>query len=158
MELNDWILSLHLLSAALLVGAEVIFGAMIATLWRESSTVRVNSFFRVSQIATVMVGAGSIGTLVFGLWLSLSKDPYDPWDGWIIAALILWAITGGVGAKAGKAYGDAAGEARKLAADGTPTSLEVGETFGPSQAFKLHLVSNVALVLLVVDMIWKPGA
>jgi heme A synthase len=157
-ELNDWILALHLLSAALLVGAEVIFGAMIATLWRENSTVRVDSFFRVSQIGTVMVSAGSIGTLVFGLWLSISKDPYDPWDGWIVAALILWAITGGVGTRAGKAYGAAGAEAHRLAAEGTPTSREVGETFGPSQAFKLHVVSNVAILLLLIDMIWKPGA
>ena len=34
----------------------------------------------------------------------------------------------------------------------------IGDTFGPSRAFKLHLVSNVAIVLLAIDMIWKPGA
>jgi uncharacterized membrane protein len=157
-DLNDWILSLHLLSAALLVGAEVIFGAMIATLWRENSTVRVNSFFRVSQIATWMVQAGAAGTLIFGIWLSISKDPYDPWDGWIIAAFILWAIASGLGAKAGKDYGDAGLEARRLAAEGSPTSRDVGVTFGPSQAFKVHVVSNVVIALLVIDMVWKPGA
>ena len=59
MDLNDWILALHLLAAFALVGAEVIFGAMIVTLWRENSTVRVNSFFGVSRIATVMVLAGA---------------------------------------------------------------------------------------------------
>lgn len=158
MELNDWILSLHLLAAALLVGAEVVFGAMIVTLWRENSSVRVNSFFRVSQIATWMVQAGSAGTLVFGVWLSISKDPYEPWNGWIIAALVLWAIAGGLGARAGQAYGAAGMEARRLAGNGDVSSHLVGETFGPSTAFKLHVVSNVAIVLLLIDMIWKPGA
>lgn len=158
MDLNDWILALHLLAAFALVGAEVIFGAMIVTLWKEASTVRVDSFYRVSQIATWMVQAGSVGTLVFGLWLSISKDPYDPWDGWIIAAFVLWAIASGVGARAGIAYAAAGMEARRLAAEGTLTSPAVAETFGPSKAFQLHLVSNAAIVLLVLDMIWKPGA
>lgn len=158
MDLNDWILALHLLAAFALVGAEVIFGAMIVTLWKEASTVRVDSFYRVSQIATWMVQAGSVGTLVFGLWLSISKDPYDPWDGWIIAAFVLWAIASGVGARAGIAYAAAGMEARRLAAEGTLTSPGVAETFGPSKAFQLHLVSNAAIVLLVLDMIWKPGA
>ena len=158
MDLNDWILALHLLSAALLVGAEVIFGAMIATLWRENSTVHVNSFFRVSQIAAWMVQAGSAGTLIFGIWLSISKDPYEPWNGWIIAAFILWAIAAGLGAKAGQGYAAAGAQARRLVEEGTPSSREVGETFGNSQAFKIHVVSNVAILLLLIDMIWKPGA
>ena len=158
MELNDWILALHLLAAVLLVGAEVIFNAMILTLWRENSTVRVNSFFSLSRIATIMVLVGTAGTLIFGIWLSISKDPYDPWDGWIIAALVLWAIAGWTGAEAGKGYGNAGMEARRLTAEGTVTSASVGETFGPSRAFKMHLVSNVAILLLIIDMIWKPGA
>jgi hypothetical protein len=131
-ELNDWILALHLLAAFAVVGSEVIFGAMIATLWRENSTIRV--------------------------WLAISKDPYELWDAWIIIALVLWAIAGGTGTRAGIAYGTAGMEARKLAEEGTNTSREVAETFGPSQAFKLHIVSNVAIVLLVIDMIWKPWA
>ena len=158
MELNDWILALHLLSAFALVAAEVIFGAMVVTLWREASTLRVDSFYRVSQIATWLVQAGSAGTLIFGLWLSISKDPYEPWNGWIIAAFVLWAITVGTGAVAGKQYGAAAMEAKRLLGEGTSTSSAVAETFGPSKAFKLHLVSNAAIVLLLLDMIWKPGA
>jgi heme A synthase len=157
-ELNDWILSLHLLSAFALIAAEVIFGAMIVTLWRESSTLRVDSFYRVSQIATYLVQAGSAGTVIFGLWLSISKDPYEPWNGWIIAAFVLWAIAGFTGAAAGKEYGAAAMEGKRLLGEGTPTSSALAETFGPSKAFKLHIVSNVAIVLLVLDMIWKPGA
>ena len=158
MELNDWILALHLLSAFALIAAEVIFGAMIVTLWREASTLRVDSFYRVSQIATWLVQAGSAGTLIFGLWLSISEDPYEPWNGWIIAAFVLWAITVGTGAVAGKQYGAAAMEAKRLLGEGTSTSSAVAETFGPSKAFKLHLVSNAAIVLLLLDMIWKPGA
>ena len=158
MELNDWILALHPIAAFSIVAAEVIFAAMVVTLWRTDSTTRVDSYFRLSQIATVMVIAGTVGTLVFGVWLAISKDPYDLWDGWIIAALILWALAGWTGQQAGNAYGSAGLEAKKLAAAGTPTSPLVAETFGPSRAFRFHVASNVIILLLLIDMIWKPGA
>ena len=47
MDLNDWILSLHLLTAFALVGAEVIFWIMIVALWGTDSTSRVASLMRV---------------------------------------------------------------------------------------------------------------
>jgi hypothetical protein len=38
-------------------------------------------------------------TLGFGIWLAISLDAYHPWDGWIIAAIVLWAVAGGTGAR-----------------------------------------------------------
>lgn len=158
MDLNDWILAFHLISAAALVGAEVMFGVMIAFLWRTDSTTKVDAFMPVSRVATALVMAGTAGTIVFGVWLAISLDAYQLWDGWIIAALVLWAIASFTGQQAGNAYGGTALEASKLAGAGTPTSPAVAETFGPSRAFQLHLVSNAAILLLILDMIWKPGA
>ena len=148
MELNDWILALHLLAAFAIVGAEVIFGAMIVTLWRETAPCASTRSSAVSRIATVMVLAGTVGTLVFGVWLSLSKDPYDLWDGWIIAALVLWAIAAAGGTGGGQAL-------RQRRHGGRRSSPRPGrrherrasrETFGPSRAFRLHVVSNVAIL------------
>ncbi len=90
MELNDWILALHLLAAFALVGAEVIFSIQLASLWRTESTARVTSFMTLSRVATAMVIAGTLGTIVFGVWLAISIDGYELWDGWIIAAIVLW--------------------------------------------------------------------
>ena len=75
MDLNDWILSLHLLSAFALVGAEVVFWIMIVALWGTDSTSRVASLMRVSQVGTGMVAVGSLGTIVFGIWLAISARP-----------------------------------------------------------------------------------
>ena len=158
MDLNDWILALHLLSAASLVAAEVAFGVMIAVLWRTDSTSKVAAFIPLSRVATALVIAGTAGTIIFGVWLSFSTDPYDIWDGWIIAALILWAIASYTGQQAGQAYGGTAMEAEKQAAAGTPTSAAVAEVYGPGRAFRMHVVSNVAILLIILDMIWKPGA
>jgi uncharacterized membrane protein len=157
-SLNDWILSLHLLSAFAYVAAEVVFTAMIVSLWRTESTRRVSSFMPVSRIATGLVLLGSLGTLVFGIWLSISKEPYDLWDFWVIAAIVLWAVAGGLGQQAGNAYGSAGMEATRLATSGTETNPALAETFGASRAFWFHLVSTVAILAILVLMVWKPGA
>lgn len=158
MSLNDWILSLHLLSAFAYVGAEVVFSAMIVTLWRTDSTRRVASFMRLSRLATVLVMVGSAGTIVFGVWLSITKEPYDLWDAWVVAAIVLWAVAGWLGQQAGTGYGNASLEAAKLAETGTERSPALAETFGASRAFWLHVVSTVVIVAILVLMVWKPGA
>ena len=158
MSLNDWILSLHLLAATALVGALVIFWIMIVSLWKTDSTTRVASLMTVSKVGTVMIAAGSVGTIVFGVWLAISLDAYQVWDGWVIAAIVLWAIAAEVGRRAGIGYGEAGIEAGKLAADGTQTSPLLAETFGASRAFWFHTASSALFLLVLVDMIWKPGA
>lgn len=158
MSLNDWILALHLLSAFALMGALVIFWVMIVALWSTDSTTRVASLMTVSRVGTVMIAAGSIGTIVFGVWLAISLDAYQVWDGWVIAAIVLWAVATEVGRRAGMGYGEAGIEAGKLAAAGTPTSPLLAETFGASRAFWLHTASSVLFLLVLIDMIWKPGA
>ncbi len=158
MDLNDWILSLHLLSAFAMVGALVIFWIMIVALWGTNSTSRAASLMRVSKVGTVLVSVGSLGTIIFGVWLAISVDGIDLWDGWVIAAIVLWAIAVELGRRAGTGYGDAGKEAQRLARAGTETSPEVAATFGVSRALQFHAASSVLVLLILIDMIWKPGA
>ena len=44
MELTDWILALHLLSAVAMVAAVTVFSVMIAALWRTDDPAAVTSF------------------------------------------------------------------------------------------------------------------
>ena len=158
MELNDWILALHLLAAFSLVAAEVAFSIMVAALWRSDNPARVAAMMPVARTGAIMVMAGMAGTLIFGIWLAFSKDDYQLWDGWVIAALVLWAIGGFLGQKSGEGY-QAGGElGAKLAGEGTTSSPELAETFGASRAFWLHIATLVVVLLILVDMIWKPGA
>ena len=158
MSLNDWILSLHLLSAFAVLGAMVIFSLMIVALWRTDSTRRVSSFMLVSRIGTVMVAAGTVGTFVFGVWLALSKEPYDIWDAWIVASLILWLAAGAIGGQAGSAYGKAALEAVEQSRQGVETSAELRAVYGPSRAFAMHVAGTTIILAILVLMVWKPGA
>jgi hypothetical protein len=134
-SLDDWIKALHLLSAFALVGAMVVL--WFAYLVLRSDGAASPALGRLFKIGSVAVGIGITGTLVFGVWLSISLDAYDPWDGWVIVALVLWAIAGGTGDRAGK------------------LSQRPG---GVQQALVLHTVSSLAIVLILIDMIWKPGA
>lgn len=158
MSLDDWILALHLLSAVALVAAEVIFTIMIAALWRSDSPPRVASTMPLARTGVVLVMAGLAGTIVFGVWLAVSRDEYQLWDGWVIAALVLWALGAFLGQQSGAAY-QAGGElAEKLLAEGKTTSPELAQTFGASRAFWLHSATLAVVVLVILDMIWKPGA
>ena len=158
MELNDWILSLHVLSAFAMVGAMVIFWIMIVSLWGTDSTSRVASLMRVSQVGTVLVGVGSLGTIVFGVWLAISLDAYQVWDGWVLAALILWVLATAIGKQAGDGYRATSEMAAQLVSSGSPRSPELAAALGVSRAFWFHCISTLLILLILVDMIWKPGA
>jgi uncharacterized membrane protein len=134
-SLDDWIKALHLLSALALVGAMVVlwFGYLALRADTDGS----GALARFFVVGTVAIQIGIAGTLVFGIWLSISLDGYEPWDGWVIAAIVLWLIAAGTGGRAGT------------------VSRERG---GVQQALVLHAVSSLAVLLILIDMIWKPGA
>jgi hypothetical protein len=39
---------------------------------------------------------GGLATLVLGIWLAIYVDGYEVWDGWIIAAIVLWLVATGL--------------------------------------------------------------
>jgi uncharacterized membrane protein len=77
--------------------------------------------------------------LVFGIWLAIDVDDYELWDGWILASLVLWAIGGWAGGQAGRAF-----EADPIA--------------WRARGIRFQAINSVALLLILVLMIWKPGA
>ncbi|MGH7540096.1 MAG: hypothetical protein ACRELC_03760, partial [Gemmatimonadota bacterium] len=99
------------------------------------------------------------GTILFGIWLAFSYGDYDIWDAWIIIALVLWAIAGALGQRTGVAYMAGANKARELEAAGqSGPNAELVALNRTSQGVILHAASSLAVLLIVIDMIWKPGA
>jgi hypothetical protein len=157
--MNDWILSLHLLSAFALVGAMTMFSILMVAGWREERPAAQLSLLRLWPFTTVLVTVGSLGTIVFGVWLALSKDPYDIWDAWIIAAIVLWAIGTELGRRSGTLLAPVAERARELAATSPDEpSAELGTLVRSPQALWFHVGAIAAVVGVLVLMIWKPGA
>jgi hypothetical protein len=132
------LLFLHLLAAVALVATVVIFSAFAFDAYRDA---------RLLAIANVLWAIGGLGTIGFGIWLALYLDNYAIYDGWIIAAIVLWAIGSELGRRAQLGFTPAAasGEADVAAAI-------------PGQAVLMHWLRSVAVLALLVVMIYKPGA
>jgi drug/metabolite transporter (DMT)-like permease len=115
--------------------------------------------FRLSRVGDVSMNIGAIGVLVFGVWLAIDVDDYKLWDGWIIAALVLWALFAEVGRRVGKNYYAARDRARALVAENrNEPSPELSAIMRSQTGLVLQLVSIVIVLLFLVDMIYKPGA
>ncbi|HSK14538.1 MAG TPA: hypothetical protein VK915_00055 [Gaiellaceae bacterium] len=159
MSFTDWLLALHVLAAATLVAAQVIFTIVVVgvrNLDRPSDVVRI---FRLSRPGDVLVAIGSIGTLVLGVWLAIDIGDYDLWDAWIVVALVLWAVLMEVGRRTGKVFYAARDHAAELAAGGRDDpSPELNAMLRTRTGVLLQGASIVLVAALLVVMIYKPGA
>ncbi len=134
----DWLLFLHVLSAFALVITVVIFSAFALGAAIDS---------RVLMVGRVAWAVGGLGTLVFGIWLALYVQGYEIWDGWIVGAILLWAIATEMGRRAELGFVAASGSGEGAAA-----------TAVPRQAVLMHWLRAAVVLALLVVMIYKPGA
>jgi hypothetical protein len=128
------LLFFHVLSAFILAGGLVMYSAF-ALGSPVSRGVRL--------VAEILWGVGALGTLVLGIWLALNRPEYEIWDGWIIAALVLWIAAMGSGARASSGM--------RPTADGSPVAVDRRTMFA-------HWMRVVYVVALLFVMVWKPGA
>jgi hypothetical protein len=158
-SLDDWILSLHVLSAFAYVAGIVLFWILIVAVRRTDTpdgTIRMGPIVKVGSAA---VGVGAGGTIVLGIWLAFSAGGYDIWDGWIIAALILWILSAETGRRTGAEYTAGMKKAEELHAEGhTGPSAELLAVNRTQNGLVLHALTTLLVLLLLIDMIWKPGA
>jgi hypothetical protein len=129
----DFLLTAHVLAAFALVATVVIFSAFALGMATDS---------RVLTVGNVLWTVGGLGTLVFGIWLALYVKGYEIWDGWIVTAIVLWAIGTELGRRAQAGY--AAGADQAAGGDG--------------QAALMHWLRSLTVLALLVVMIYKPGA
>ena len=92
MDLYDWLLFLHVLSAFLVVGALTALWALVLGTRVEAPILSPDSTMRFGRVAGPLVGVGMGGAIVFGIWLAIEVDGYELWDGWILASLVLWVV------------------------------------------------------------------
>jgi uncharacterized membrane protein len=158
-SLDDWILALHLLTAVAFVGAILGFWAMVVAGWRTDRPGDVRAIFRLNPYLNAAVAIGALGSIVFGVWLALSLDAYEVWDGWVIAAIVLWLVAAGAGQRAGAVYARADDRAAELLEAGSEgASPELRALARSRQGLVLHTIATIAALLILADMIWKPGA
>jgi hypothetical protein len=132
--MTETLLFLHVLAAFLLVAGVAIYSAFILG-------GPVNRPTR--NLAEILWGIGGLGTLVLGIWLALDIDGYEVWDGWIIAAIVLWLLATGAGGQVSRAV--------QPPSDDSALAL-------PSGTVAAHWARTAFVVALLVVMIYKPGA
>jgi uncharacterized membrane protein len=135
--LSDWLLFLHVLSAFVVVGSLTSLWALVLATRPAAPVLDGEEAMRFGSLAGPLVGVGMMGTLIFGIWLAIDSDSYHPWDGWIVAALVLWAVAGGTGTRAGIAFQRDPVGARRA-------------------GIRLQAINTLAVLAILVLMIWKP--
>jgi uncharacterized membrane protein len=156
---DDWILALHVLSAFAYVAGILLFWVLIVAVRRTDTpdgTIRMEPVVKVGNAA---VGIGAVGTIVLGVWLAFSVGGYDIWDGWIVAAIVLWVLSLAIGRRTGVAYTQGMKKAQALQTAGqTGPSAELLALNRTANGVVLHFLASALAVLILMDMIWKPGA
>jgi len=156
---DAWVLALHVLSAFAYIAGIVLFWVLIVAVRKidtPEETIRMEPVVKVGNAA---VGVGAVGTIVLGIWLAFAIDGYAIWDGWIIAAVVLWALAGASGQRTGVAYMQGMTKAKELEAAGqTGSSPELLALNRTSNGVLLHFLTSLVALLILLDMIFKPGA
>ena len=155
MDFTDWMLALHLIAAFAVASALVLFSVLVYNGRRMTTLEQTRTLFRMAPVGTILIGAGIGLIFVFGVILALDSDQFEIWDGWVIAGIILWALFAGVGQRSGAYYE----RIQKLAEEpGGGNEAEVLERLRAPTGAWLHLATVALFVLILLDMIFKPGA
>src|SRR4051794_318112 len=139
----EWLLFLHVLAGFALISSMVIFTTLLVTARAGAPSPVVG----LSWLGSRLWEVGGLGTLVFGLWLAIDSPPpihYDFFAGCILSTLALWFINRGSRSQVTGAW--------KAAREGDAGAL------GTARLTSQTLVMTLAGTLLIVDMIFKPGA
>jgi Predicted integral membrane protein (DUF2269) len=159
LSFDDWALALHVLSAFALVTGVIVFWVLILAGWRTDTPRDLLRMGGVTKIAAACIGIGAAGTIVLGIWLAFSVGGYEIWDGWIIAAFVLWVIAMALGGRANAEYNRAVDKALELQAAGQDApNAELLALNRTSRGLVLQTVTSVVVLLVLLDMIFKPGA
>jgi hypothetical protein len=87
---------------------------------------------RLAKVGGILASVGGVGTLLLGLALTANRD-YKFFTLWIVGAIVLWAV-------------------------GMATGERVARVEDRRQAARLQWMSATAVFLILILMIFKPGA
>ena len=93
MSFDDWMLALHVLTARSRTSRESSSSGVLIVAVRKTDTAAGTMWMEpIVKVGNAAVGIGAAGTIMIGIWLAFRSAGYAIWDGWIIAAFVLWAI------------------------------------------------------------------
>jgi hypothetical protein len=141
----DFLLFVHVLFAFGLVAAVTTFWALTLATRPQRMSLTPAGAMLLGRVGAIVVGISSLGVLVFGVWLAIYLDAYHPWDGWVLGSIVLWVIATGTGQQSGRLY--------ERAARGGGDAVTLRRT-----GLQLQVIATAAILLMLILMIFKPGA
>ena len=154
----DWLLALHVTGAFLLLGGAVSAGALNLLARRVERPSEIALLLGLTRIPLVAINVGMPATIVFELWLVVHVDGYEITEAWILASLLLWAVSGALGYLGGNREKETRLEAERLAAEDDSPSAALAVRLRDRVANLLSWGSGVAALVILALMIWKPGS
>lgn len=154
MSFYDWMFALHLIAAFAVASSLVLFSVLVWTGRRMTTVEQTRTLFRVAPVGTVLISGGLALVVVLGIYLALASDRYEIWNLWVIVAILLAAAFGGIGQRSGAYYT----ETQKLAEGPDASGAEVLARLKAPTGARLHLATVLIFVLILLDMVFKPGA
>lgn len=148
---------LHVTAAFFFVGGSVAAGILNVMSIRAERPSETAYLLRLIRVTLPVIGVGSIGALVFGVWLWHERG-YSIGAAWIWISLVLWLVANALGGIGGRHQGRARELAERLAGAGDATTDELRALLRDPRGTAMSWLAGVATLLILVLMIWKPGA
>ncbi len=141
----------HVLGALLFVSGIVVAGAAFESARRRSEAREIALLLGVTRIGVVLVAAGGLLVLAFGLWLvHLTGAGFG--DAWVSAALALFVLASLLGAAGGRGPR----RARVLAREGGEVAA-IRRLLDDRRSRAANYASAAIVVAILALMIWQPG-
>jgi uncharacterized membrane protein len=153
----EWLLMLHVTGAFLFLGGGAAAGILNLRAWHAERPSEVALLFSlIAKVAVPAIGIGALTSLVLGIWL-VHHAGYSYGTFWVWAAIVLWVVSSTLGSRGGRYQTKAGAEAARLAASDDTMTSELRAMVRDPVGNALSYGSGLALLLILILMIWKPG-
>jgi uncharacterized membrane protein len=121
----DWLLLVHISGAFLFLSGSVVAGVLALAAMQRERPSEVALLLRLVRPMVVLIGVGSLLALALGIWLA-EYVGYGLGEGWVIAAIVLWALSSALAGPAGTRMSGSSSTASptgSTSASRSPTSI-----------------------------------
>ena len=153
---ESWAVFFHLLGAFVLVSGVVVAGVAFEAARRRRRPGEVALLLRLTRVGVLLVVAGALVVLVFGLWL-VDLDDAGFGTTWVEASLGLFVAMLVVGAIGGQRPKRARMLATQLDEQNAAETPELRAMLDDRTALVLNYLSAALLLAIVVLMVFQPG-
>jgi uncharacterized membrane protein len=151
--LYEWLKALHVLLAVVWVGGAAALQVLAIRIEREHDPLRMAAFAGQAEWMGMRVFAPASGLLlIFGIWMVIEEPAWTFGQFWILAALAMFAFS----FLSGLLYiSPQSGRLKAIFETRGPDAPEAVALLG--RLFLISRIELVLLVLIVFDMVMKPG-